>query len=269
MIIVIFFIAHWYLSLFSQTFFDHRYASHRAFTMSKFWERVFYIFAYITQGSSYISPRAYAIMHRMHHAYTDTERDPHSPIYFSNLFAMMWHTRNVYAAIYKKKVSVEKQFLKNVPDWPAFDKIANSLTSKILWTGAYAAFYITYATSPWLFLLLPVTIAIGPVHGAIINWFAHKYGYTNFEQKNTSKNLMPVDIFMMGESYHNDHHQHPSNANFGERWFEIDPVYYIILLFNKLHIVSLAPRTLPVKDAGIKIIENTEPVSGNKLHCKL
>jgi stearoyl-CoA desaturase (delta-9 desaturase) len=42
--------------------------------MSKFWERFFYLFAYITQGSSYLSPRAYAILHRMHHAYTDTEK---------------------------------------------------------------------------------------------------------------------------------------------------------------------------------------------------
>ena len=239
MIILYFFIIHWYLSLFSQTFFDHRYASHRAFTMSKFWERFFYVFAYITQGSSYISPRAYAIMHRMHHAYTDTNRDPHSPKNFSNVFAMMWHTRNVYCAIYNKKTLIENQFLKNVPDWMAFDKVANSTLSKILWTCAYIAFYIMFASSPWLFLLLPVTIAIGPFHGAIINWFAHKYGYINFKQKNTSRNLLPVDVLMLGESYHNDHHEHPSKANFGERWFEIDPVYYVALLLNKLHIIRL------------------------------
>jgi len=73
------FIALWYSSLFFQTFFQHRYAAHRAFEMSKFWEKVFFIFTYIAQGTSYMSPRAYAIMHRMHHAYTDTEMDPHSP----------------------------------------------------------------------------------------------------------------------------------------------------------------------------------------------
>ena len=210
--------------------------------MSKFWERFFYVFAYITQGSSYLSPRAYAILHRMHHAYTDTEKDPHSPKYFSNLFVMMWHTKNVYSAILSNKIKPEQQFLKNIPDWPAFDKIASSGISKILWAFAYATFYIAYASSPWLFLLLPLTITMGPLHGAIINWFAHKYGYVNFKQKNTSKNLMPVDVFMMGEGYHNDHHQYPSNANFGVRWFEIDPVYYIILLFSKIHIVTLTPH---------------------------
>jgi fatty-acid desaturase len=57
---------------------------------------------------------------------------------------------------------------------------------------------------------------------------------------------------MLGESYHNDHHEHPSKANFGERWFEIDPVYYIILLLNKLHIVRLKTAVTPVKAIEIK-----------------
>jgi stearoyl-CoA desaturase (delta-9 desaturase) len=85
---------------------------------------------------------------------------------------------------------------------------------------------------------LPFTILIGPVHGAIINWYAHKFGYKNFTLDNTSRNLFPVDILMLGESYHNDHHHNPSNINFGVRWFEIDPVYYVILLFQKLGIVQ-------------------------------
>ena len=225
--------------------------------MSKFWERVFYIFSYITQGSSYLSPRAYAIMHRMHHAYTDTEKDPHSPKYFSNLFAMMWHTKNIYTDIFNKKIQPEKQFLKNLPDWPAFERIANSTLSKIIWVFVYTAFYILFAPSAWWFLLLPVTITMGPVHGVIINWFAHKYGYINFKQKNTSRNLFPVDLIMLGEGYHNDHHQHPSNVNFGVRWFEIDLVYYIILLFQKLHIICLNPVRAPVKYKELKKEFNT------------
>src|SRR5689334_16514520 len=126
MFILFFFIAVWYLSLFSQTFFHHRYASHGAFKMSKGWERFFFIFTYITQGSHYMSPRAYAIMHRMHHAYTDTEQDPHSPRFSPNVFAMMWRTKKFYTDIYKGKMVVEEKFLKNLPDWPAFDRWANS-----------------------------------------------------------------------------------------------------------------------------------------------
>ena len=116
MVIILFFLAHWYLSLFCQTFFQHRYAAHQAFTMSKGWERFFYILTFVTQGSSFISPRAYAIMHRLHHAHTDTELDPHSPSYDSNLFTMMWRTKNVYQAILHGKYAVEERFMKNLPD---------------------------------------------------------------------------------------------------------------------------------------------------------
>ena len=44
MIIFVFLILHWYLSLFGQTFFLHRYSAHKMFTMNKFWEKFFYIF---------------------------------------------------------------------------------------------------------------------------------------------------------------------------------------------------------------------------------
>ena len=109
--VLFFFVAVWYLSLFSQTFFQHRYAAHGAFQMSKGWERFFFITAYLTQGSSYMSPRAYAIMHRMHHAYTDTAKDPHSPSFSSNIFSMMWRSRNFYQDIIKGRMKVEPRFL--------------------------------------------------------------------------------------------------------------------------------------------------------------
>ncbi|MGE7776404.1 acyl-CoA desaturase [Chitinophaga sp. NPDC101104] len=237
--ILLFFILHWYLSLFSQTFFQHRYASHRAFQMNRFWEKFFHIFSYVTQGSSYMSPRAYAIMHRMHHAYTDTEKDPHSPQFSPNVFAMMWRTRRVYLNIVGEKAEVEERFLKGLPEWPAFDRWAGSAWSRLLWVGIYTTIFALWATSPWLWLLLPVVITMGAVHGAIINWFAHKYGYHNFKMKNTSRNLFNLDIFMLGESYHNNHHKRPSSVNFGFRWHELDPVYPVIKLLAWLRVIRL------------------------------
>jgi len=53
MILLIFFLSHWFLSLFFQTFFQHRYASHRMFTTSKTWERIFYLMAYLFEGTSF------------------------------------------------------------------------------------------------------------------------------------------------------------------------------------------------------------------------
>lgn len=238
--VLIFFLAHWYLSLFPQTFFQHRYAAHGAFKMSKGWEKFFFILTYLMQGSSYLSTRAYAVMHRMHHAYADTELDPHSPSYSTGLWDMMIKTWRTYAGIYDGSIPVEKKFTKNVPDWPLMDRIGHSWASRVVWVALYIGFYVQFATAWWMYLLIPIHIFMSPVHGAVINWFAHKFGYKNFILKNTAENLLVVDVLMLGESYHNNHHKFASNPNFGYKWHEIDPVYYIILLFGKLGIVKLA-----------------------------
>ena len=246
MAILIFIIAHHYLSLFGQSFFQHRYASHGAFSMSKSWEKFFYIYTWITEGPSYLSPETYAIMHRLHHAYADTDKDPHSPKHHKHVFAMMWHTKTFYTRIYRGDIKVEPRFLKNLPDWRWFDrKIAHTWTSRIILGLLYVAFYIKFATVWWMFLFLPFHFLTGPVHGAIINWYAHKYGYKNFQLKSTAVNLMPVDIFMLGEGYHNNHHKRASHPNFGLKKYELDPIYPVILLFNKLGIIKLKP--LPAK----------------------
>lgn len=250
MTILIFFAAVWYLSLFSQTFFHHRYASHGAFKMSKGWEKFFFIFSYVTQGSHYMSPRAYAIMHRLHHAHTDTEKDPHSPNFSSNIFSMMLRTRKIYTGIFKNRISVEEKYTKNLPEWESFDSWANSTLSRTLWILAYIVFFWLFATSFWLYLLLPVIAGTGAFHGAIINWFAHKYGYRNFVLKNTSENLFTVDILMLGESYHNNHHKRPSAINFGVKWHELDPVYPVILLLNKLNIIQIPKLAMVHLTAG-------------------
>jgi stearoyl-CoA desaturase (delta-9 desaturase) len=239
MAILIFFLAHWYLSLFGQTFFLHRYAAHQMFTMNTFWERTFYVFTWLFQGSSFLSPKAYGIMHRMHHAYADTDKDPHSPMFSKNLFDMMKKTLVVYNGILHDKIDVEEKFKKGVPFWASFEKIADNWMVRISWGVLYFLFYYQYATHWWQYLLLPIHFLMGPVHGAIINWFAHKYGYVSYIVGDTAKNMLPVDILMMGESYHNNHHKFGGRANFGKKWFELDPTYPFILLFNMLGIIHL------------------------------
>jgi stearoyl-CoA desaturase (delta-9 desaturase) len=240
-IILAFFVAHWYLSLFFQTFFLHRYASHKAFTMSKNTEKVFYVLTWFFQGSNYLSPYGYGVMHRMHHAFADTEDDPHSPKYDESIWAMMWKTKTIYSDIANRRIVVEKRFTEGVPDWTAFDKAARSWPSRVLWGAIYITIYASFATTWWLWLLLPFHFLMSPIHGAIINWFAHKYGYRNFEVGDTSKNFLPVDFLMMGESYHNNHHKNGGRANFGGiRWHEIDPTYQVIRVLNKLNIIQIA-----------------------------
>ena len=238
-IIAAFFIGHWYSSLFMQSFFHHRYAAHMQFTINKFWQKVFFITSYITQGSSYLSPRAYGIMHRLHHAHTDTTQDPHSPKHMNSLHNMMWQTKKNYAGIFRGKIEVEKKYLKNLPEWKVLDIFGHSWVSRALWITAYTVFYIFFATQWWMYLILPVHFVMGPFHGAVINWFAHKIGYVNHRMKNTSTNLINIDLLMWGESLHNNHHKYPGSANFANKWYEFDPMYPVIKVMDWLRIIRL------------------------------
>jgi stearoyl-CoA desaturase (delta-9 desaturase) len=211
-----------------------------------------------------MSARTYALLHRLHHAYTDTEDDPHSPTFSKNAVDLMNQTRKKYADIYNHRMVVEEKFTKNLPDWPAFDRIAHPWFMRVLWIVAYTAFYIFFATAPWQFIFLPLTIAIGPVHGGIINWFAHKYGHTNFAMNNTSRNLFYIDVLMLGEAYHNNHHKFPSSINFGVKRNEIDPIYFIILLFNRLGIIRLSKaerRTIETEKNTLYMSERVRKIS--------
>lgn len=240
MVIIIFIIVLWYSGLFFQTFFLHRYAAHQSFKMSKFGEKLCYVLTWVTQGSNYLSAYGYGVMHRMHHAFADTEKDPHSPKYDPNLFAMMWRTKNIYADINNYKIQIEDKFTKNVPQWKAFDNFASSWYSRLGWAIFYTAFFFIFAEQWWHWLFLPVAFFMAPIHGVIINWFAHIYGYTNFKVSDTSKNLLKFDWLMMGEAYHNNHHKHGGRPNFGGvRWHEIDPTYVIMLGLEKLKLIQL------------------------------
>lgn len=207
MAVIIFMIILWYGGLFFQTFFLHRYSAHQMFTMSKPAEKVVFFLTWLFQGSNYLSAYGYGIMHRMHHAYADTEKDPHSPKFDKNLFAMMWRTKNTYQDINQQLVNVDEKFTKNVPQWLWFDKLASSRISRVMWAAVYITFFAFFATSLWQWLFLPIALFMAPIHGVIINWYAHIYGYVNYKLKDTSKNLLPFDFLMMGESYHNNHHK--------------------------------------------------------------
>lgn len=238
MIIFIILIAHWYLSLFFQTFFLHRHASHNLYKMSPTCEKVFFILAFIFQGSSFLHPAAYAVMHRRHHAYSDTDRDPHSPIIITNILDFNKKTWLEYSELVKQFMNDEIG-VKNVPRWPIFERITEFFPVRLLFVFFYVGIYCYLAPSFWYFLLIPFHIFMGPIHGFIVNWFGHLVGYRNFkDRKDNSQNTLPVDFLMMGELYQNNHHQSPNRGNFAHRWFEMDLGYLVASLLQKLNIIQ-------------------------------
>lgn len=250
MVILIYFIVQWYLCIFIHSFFLHRYASHKQFTMSRGWEKFFYVLTWLFMGSNYLSAYGYGVMHRMHHAFADSEKDPHSPKYSPNFFKMMWDTRLIYNDINYKRADVEDKFKSGAVQWEAFEKFADTWPNRLFWSFLTIGIYFAFASHWALWLLLPIHLVMAPTQGVLVNWFSHKIGYRNFKVKDTSTNSLPFDFLLLGENYHNNHHKFGGRANFGGvRWHEIDITYLIIKLFDKIGIVQLKPAkvSVPIK----------------------
>jgi stearoyl-CoA desaturase (delta-9 desaturase) len=238
-VIAIFFIVHWQASVFFQSFYLHRYGAHRQFEMSPRMERVFYVLTWLAQGSSFLSPRGYAILHRLHHAYSDTPKDPHSPHFYRNAFTMMWATKRRYEAFVTRAEAPDAKFDGGYPEWPAFDRFADAWGTRLAFLVAYTAFYLAFATHAWMFLLLPAHFLMGPIHGAIVNWAGHKYGYRNFASTDRSRNTLFIDVVTMGELFQNNHHKFGMSPSFAVRSWEVDPTYVIMKGLHALGIIDM------------------------------
>jgi stearoyl-CoA desaturase (delta-9 desaturase) len=221
------------------------------YTASKGWERVFYFCTWFFQGSSYLVPRAYGVMHRMHHEYSDTEHDPHSPHFFKDVWTMMVQTRKLYNSFLKGGTVPDAKFTEEpLPEWRALDRFGDHIITRVIFGLSYIAFYVAFAPSWIWFLLLPIHFLMGPVQGAVVNWCGHKYGYSNFNNNDHSRNSSPWGFLLLGELFQNNHHKFKDSPNFAKKWFELDPTYPVMKFMNFVGIIKL--KSARVKKAQYK-----------------
>jgi stearoyl-CoA desaturase (delta-9 desaturase) len=135
-----------------------------------------------------------------------------------------------------------------LPEWDAMDKFGDHFATRIIWAAIYIGFYIVFAPSWIWFLLLPIHFLMGPIQGAVVNWCGHKYGYSSFDNHDQSKNTSPWGILLMGELFQNNHHKFKDSPNFAKKWFEFDPSYQVMKLFNFIGIIKL-------KTAKVKVVK--------------
>jgi stearoyl-CoA desaturase (delta-9 desaturase) len=257
-LIVSYFVLFWKLSIWAQSLFLHRYGAHKQFSFtSELWERRAYVFTLIGLNSSYLSKYAYGIFHRMHHAFADTDKDPHRPYPgFFGVFKMMWTTAQRYSAVLNdqeymmidgQKVEIEDRFKK--PEdvgfrWKKFDYIANLWIVRIFWGVLHLMVYILldyyFELSPLIYVLFVLQIIVGPLHGAIVNYGAHIWGGRPHSMSNTSTNFprwLRRLLGLSGELLHNNHHFDPTSPDFslGENQ---DSGYKILLWLEKRGVIT-------------------------------
>ena len=72
-------------------------------------------------------------------------------------------------------------------------------------------------------------------HGTfLVNSVNHLWGSRRYATTDTSRNNGLLALFTMGEGWHNNHHHYMASANQGFFWWEFDPSYYLIRLFQAL-----------------------------------
>jgi len=217
------------VAVFGTTIYLHRSATHRALILHPAVEWAFKFSLWLTTGQV---TKEWVAVHRKHHAFTDEEGDPHSPLILG-----FWNVQlgNVFYYIREiKKTDVVERYARDIKegwwDTHVFKHglfgvgVGTTLLCFVLglWWGLlaasmHAATYVFFLTSS-------------------INGLCHHAGYRNFD--NTATNIRTLALITGGEGLHNNHHAYPRSPKFSFKASETDPAWPIIKLLIALNLAK-------------------------------
>lgn len=154
-------------------------------------EKILLLLSWLGATSSAL---AWAGVHRKHHRFSDTEKDPHSPKFMGRWKAYWQLSDN------------DKDIVKYVPDllrkpWYVFQ---HTHYFTVLWTIHLLGLVLLPLEWYWILLVVPgVLMWFG---GSMINVFCHS---------NTGpQNVTLLGVLIGGEGWHKNHHEQPANPSF-------------------------------------------------------
>jgi stearoyl-CoA desaturase (delta-9 desaturase) len=219
--IIIYTLITTHITIVSVTIYLHRHQAHRALDLGPIPSHFFRFWLWIGTGQV---TKAWAAIHRKHHAKCETEEDPHSP-QTRGIENVFWKGAELYRAEAKNKETLEKYGHGTPDDW-----IERNLYTKYSARGVALMLILDVALFGALGLTVwAVQMAWIPVTAAgIINGIGHYWGYRNFEAPDASTNVSPWGILIGGEELHNNHHTYPTSAKFSVKPYEFDIGWYYI-----------------------------------------
>lgn len=221
----------------------HRLLTHRSFKAPKWLE-----YTLTTLGTLAIQNGAieWVATHRIHHAFTETEKDPHSPRDGGYWAHAGWIYRGTAQ---QHDEAVLKRY---VPD--LLKDRFHVFLSRYYYVTSIILGLILFAAGGWTMVLWGIFLRT--VWGWHSTWFVnsatHLWGTRRFETTDDSTNNALVAVLSHGEGWHNNHHAHPTSARHGLTWYEFDLNWLTIRLFKVLgwakqvKIYQLKPGVLPL-----------------------
>jgi stearoyl-CoA desaturase (Delta-9 desaturase) len=211
------------LSLLVTTIWLHRALSHRAMTVTPGLTRVFRVVTWITTG---IRPRQWVAVHRKHHAFTDVEGDPHSPILVGFPKVQLFN-----AVLYRRVARNRAEVARYARDLPA-DRWDRALFDHAMFGLAIGIAILCVLFGPWLGLLASlVHVALYLSLNAAVNAVGHTFGTR--PHPNLAANSQWLAWLAAGEGLHNNHHAAPTSARLSMAPGEVDPAWPVIRFLER------------------------------------
>jgi sn-1 stearoyl-lipid 9-desaturase len=207
----------------------HRMLTHRSFRVPRPLE---YVITTIGTLALQGGPIDWVSTHRTHHAFSDTERDPH------NASRGFWWSH--VAWLYRPnpaRLSHEDE-LRYASDIAAVPYYRFLETTSIAWQVALGLVLLAFGGWSWVVWGVFVRLVVTYHVTWFVNSAAHLSGYRSFRTagQDHSTNNWWVAILAWGEGWHNNHHAFPFSARHGLRWWEFDMTWLTIRTLELLGI---------------------------------
>ncbi|MDA8343714.1 MAG: acyl-CoA desaturase [Actinomycetota bacterium] len=202
----------------------HRYFSHRSYRMSR---PVQFLMALGGTTAAQKGPLWWAGHHRLHHRFSDTDRDVHSP-----RDGFWWsHVGWILSTRYKR---TEPELVRDFASYPEL-----RILDRFAWVTPWLVGIACVAVGGWGALLVGFLLSTVLLWHAtfMVNSLAHVFGRRRFATTDTSRNSLLIALLTHGEGWHNNHHHLPASARQGFAWWEIDLSWYTLRLLAALHVV--------------------------------
>ena len=248
------------ITIASVTIYLHRHQTHRALTLHPLISHFFRFWLWMTTG---MVTAEWVAIHRKHHATTDVEGDPHSPIVLG-LKKVFWQGAELYRKASNDEELVEKYSHGTPTDWiernvytPHSAKGIGLMLLIDLFLFGIPGLSIWAIQMMWI----PVWAA------GVVNGIGHYWGYRNFECQDAATNVFPWGFWIGGEELHNNHHTFASSAKFSVKWWEFDIgwMYIRLLSFLGLARVKKLPPKLAIQEGKLHVdLDTVKAVIGNR-----
>jgi stearoyl-CoA desaturase (delta-9 desaturase) len=213
----------------------HRHFAHASYGANS-WVRMFYlIFGACAMQNSALH---WSADHRLHHRFTDTDKDPYNAkrgFWWSH---MGWV---FYQSPADRDFSIVGDLWRD--KWVRFQHQHHVAIAMTFGFGVPFLIGIPFGC-PFGMMLWAGLIRVVFVHHAtfLINSAAHIVGKQPFSRSDSSRNSTLLAFFTYGEGFHNFHHKFPSDYRNGIRWYQWDPTKWLIAGLSSIGFTSQLHR---------------------------